>query len=96
MLEFGPLRYWMNTYWGGAVSAAAGCLIFGALPRLRDRGRTRDALLLGAGFGLQLLARPFEAVLLAPCIAIFCLTGRCAGCGDRWPSPRWQCCRRSG
>jgi hypothetical protein len=73
MMEFGPLRYWMNTYWGGAVSAVAGCLIFGALPRLRERARTRDALLLGVGFGLQLLSRPFETALLAPCIALFCL-----------------------
>lgn len=73
VMEFGPLRYWMNTYWGGAVSAAAGCLIFGALPRLREHGRTRDALLLGAGAGLQLLARPFETVLLAPCLVVFCL-----------------------
>jgi hypothetical protein len=73
VMEFGPLRYWMNTYWGGAVSAAAGCLIFGTLPRLREHGRTRDALLLGAGFGLQLLSRPFEAALLTPCIALFFL-----------------------
>jgi hypothetical protein len=73
VIEFGPLRYWMNTYWGGAVSATAGCLIFGALPRLREHTRTRDALLLGAGLGLQVLARPFEAVLLAPCMAMFCL-----------------------
>jgi hypothetical protein len=72
-IEFGPLRYWMNTYWGGAVSAVAGCLIFGALPRLRDRGRTRDAVLLGAGAGLQFLARPFEALLLTLPIALFCL-----------------------
>jgi hypothetical protein len=72
-MEFGPLRYWMNTYWGGAVSAAAGCLIFGALPRVRQSGRTRDALLLGAGFGFEWLSRPFETVLLAPCVALFCL-----------------------
>ena len=47
-LEFGPLSPWMNTYWGGAVSAMAGCLVFGALPRLGAKGRY--AVLLGAGF----------------------------------------------
>ena len=69
--EFGPLNKWMNDYWGGAVSAAAGCLVFGALPRLREYGRTRDAILLGSGLAIQLLTRPFEAVLLVACAAIF-------------------------
>ena len=71
VIEFGPLRYWMNTYWGGAVSAAAGCLVFGALPRLRRGARTRDAVLLGLGIGIQLLARPFECVLLVLAAILF-------------------------
>ena len=29
--EFGPLNMWMNCYWGGAVSASAGCLVFGRI-----------------------------------------------------------------
>jgi hypothetical protein len=71
VIEFGPLRYWMNTYWGGAVSAIAGCLVFGAMPRLRSGGRTRDAVLLGLGIGIQLLARPFECVLLLIAVTLF-------------------------
>src|SRR5580698_2210067 len=62
--EFGPLNTWMNGYWGGAVSAMAGCLVFGALPRLRERANTRDAVLLGLGIGLQMLTRPYESLLL--------------------------------
>src|ERR1035441_8585630 len=34
VFEFGPLSQWTNGYWGGAYSAVAGCLVFGALPRL--------------------------------------------------------------
>src|SRR5580693_9462392 len=60
VIEFGPLNQWMNSYWGGGVSALAGCLVFGALPRLRENGHTRDAVLLGLGLAIQLLTRPFE------------------------------------
>ena len=72
-IQFGPLNQWMNGYWGGAVSATAGCLVFGALPRLRDRDRTRDALLLGLGLALQLLTRPYESILLVLCVLLFFL-----------------------
>jgi hypothetical protein len=74
-LEFGPLCQWMNLYWGGAVSGIAGCLVCGALPRLRRAPTTRNAALLGAGLGLQLLTRPFEFVLLALAAAAFLLPG---------------------
>jgi hypothetical protein len=70
VLEFGPLNQWTNNYWGGAMSAIAGCLVFGALPRLWKNARARDAALLGAGCGLQILSRPFESVLLALCLGL--------------------------
>ncbi len=69
--EFGPLNQWMNSYWGGGVSAIAGCLTFGAMARLRANGRRRDALLLGFGLGLEVLTRPFEATLLALCALLY-------------------------
>ncbi len=62
VMEFGPLNQWTNSYWGGAVSATAGCLVFGALPRLRHQRRAYVALALG--LALQLLTRPFEFLLL--------------------------------
>jgi hypothetical protein len=70
VIQFGPLNQWTNNYWGGAMSAIAGCLVFGALPRLRKSARTRDAILLGAGCGVQILSRPFESVMLAICLAL--------------------------
>ncbi len=73
VFEFGPLNQWTNCYWGGTLSAAAGCLVFGALPRLRERGRTRDAALLGLGIAVQLLARPFECALLVFSAVLFFL-----------------------
>ena len=73
VIQFGPLNEWTNGYWGGAVSACAGCLIFGALPRLRERAATRDALLLGAGLGIQLLTRPYESILVGVGVILFLL-----------------------
>ena len=73
VIEFGPLNRWTNTYFGGFVAAAAGCLVFGALPRLRASGRRRDAILLGAGIGLHLLTRPFETIFLAIAVALYFL-----------------------
>src|SRR5580658_6927518 len=52
VIEFGPLSQWMNSYWGGAVAACGGCLVFGALPRLNDAGRVRADSSMGALLGL--------------------------------------------
>jgi hypothetical protein len=68
---FGPLNQWTNSYWGGSFSAAAGCLVFGALPRLRNRGRIRDGIWLGLGLALHLLSRPYESVFLLACVPLF-------------------------
>jgi hypothetical protein len=76
VLEFGPLNQWMNSYWGGAVSACAGCLVFGALPRLRESGRNRDAALLGLGLALQLLTRPYESIFLILSVLLYFLPVR--------------------
>lgn len=73
VLEFGPVNPWTNSYWGGGFTAAAGCLVFGALPRLRANRRTRDALLLGLGLGMHLLSRPFESIFLLLAAILFLL-----------------------
>jgi len=70
--EFGPLCQWTNSYWGGgSIAAAAGCVVFGTLPRIREYGRPRDCLLLGAGFGVHVLTRQFESVFLLLAIVLF-------------------------
>ena len=78
VMEFGPLNQWMNDYWGGALPAAAGCLVFGALPRLRpvhtQRGAgMRAAVLLGAGVAINLLTRPYESIFLVLGVILFFL-----------------------
>jgi len=71
VIQYGPLQYWMNTYWGGYLAAAGGCLIFGALPRLHARVTRGAALLLGLGLGIGWLTRPFETLILSVCVALF-------------------------
>lgn len=77
-IEFGPLNQWMNGYWGGTLAAAAGCLIFGALPRLVERFRTRDAILLGTGLAIHLLTRPYESIFLVLAVLLFFIPRRAA------------------
>jgi hypothetical protein len=72
IMEFGPLSAWMNSYWGGMPAAAAGCLVFGALPRLRH-GRRKDAVLLGVGLAIHLLTRPYESIFLLLAVVVFFL-----------------------
>jgi len=69
VFEFGPLSRWTNSYWGGSFAAAAGCLVFGALPRLRRYPRWRNAALLGIGFATHFLIRPYESIFLGLAIA---------------------------
>lgn len=71
VFQFGPLNQWMNSYWCGSVPAAAGCLVFGALPRLRENSRPRDAALLGLGLAMHLLTRPYESIFLVLSAILF-------------------------
>jgi len=71
VIEFGPLNRWMNEYWGGEWIAAAGCLVFGALPRLRAAPLRRDAVLLGLGLAIHLITRPYESIFLFLAVALY-------------------------
>lgn len=79
VMQFGPLNRWMNLYWGGAVSAIAGCLVFGSLPRLRERPRLYGGLI-GLGISLQLISRPYECIFLVCSAALWAAVGK-------WPKP---------
>jgi hypothetical protein len=68
IVRFALWNYWSSSYWGGAVAATGGALLFGALPRF-DSTKTWRLLMasLCLGFGLTLLSqtRPFEGLLVA-------------------------------
>ncbi len=73
VIEFGPLNPWMNNYWGGSFAAAGGCLVFGSLPRVRDRASAKSGALLGIGLGICLLTRPYESVFVLIAVILYLL-----------------------
>ena len=63
-LQFGIFGLWMNSYFGGGLSAAAGAVVFGAVARLRrGQGARLYGALCGVGIILLFATRPFEALL---------------------------------
>ena len=66
--HFGAVGTWPHSYWGGAVAAFAGALALGALARVVQHHRPRDAVILALGILLLANSRPFEGILL--CIPI--------------------------
>lgn len=51
LVQLGLLGYWAQSYWGGALAAAAGALLFGGVRRLLDRGSTEAGLGIKASSG---------------------------------------------
>jgi hypothetical protein len=71
VFEFGPLNQWMNGYWGGALPAVAGCLVFGALPRLGSARYGWPAVAMGLGFAIHVLTRPYESIFLVLSVMLY-------------------------
>jgi hypothetical protein len=70
-LQFSFTHYWMNSYWGGSLAAIGGCLVLGALPRLKANARPSYAMLFALGLMILANTRPFEGLMLSLAVAAF-------------------------
>src|SRR6516165_8516515 len=62
IVRLGTFSYWVDSYWGGTVTALAGALALGALPRIKEKRRVRDSLTLAFGTSLLAYTRPYEGL----------------------------------
>jgi len=86
-LQFGIFGLWMNSYFGGAVSATAAAIVLGSIVRMRAPGKASSSGALCA-FGLILLfaSRPLEALLWSLVALVSVFVPRIAG----RPEPRFS------
>jgi hypothetical protein len=69
VLHFGVFSYFADSYWGGALGATGGALVLGALPRIRQSQRLRDAVPMAVGLALLANTRPYEGFVFSLPIA---------------------------
>ncbi len=78
-LDLCLFSYWMNSYWGGAVTAIGGALVVGAWVRITRAKRWHYAWHFGIGAVILILARPFEgSLLLIPALITLVMANRTA------------------
>lgn len=79
------IGYWSQSYWGGAVPALGGALVFGALPRILKKQSLRSALCLAIGLAILANSRPFEGLVVSVpvmiVLGIWVVRTREVGCG---------------
>lgn len=61
-LQYGIFGFWMNSYFGGAIAAAAGAMVAGSLARMRGKP-VSSGIVCGAGLVMLFASRPLEGAI---------------------------------
>lgn len=74
VIRFSTFSYWINSYFGGALAATGGALVFGALPRLRHGWKPLYSVIFALGLGLMANTRAYEGFVFSipAVIAVLC------------------------
>lgn len=84
VLRLGVFSYWTNSYHAaGSLTALAGALVLGSLPRLKKTAKMRYGILLALGAAILALTRAYEGLLL--CLPVAFDLGRWALRGAHRP-----------
>lgn len=63
--QYAVAGYWAQSYWGGALAATGGALLYGGVRRLVEGGGAASAIAVAVGELLLANTRPFEGALLS-------------------------------
>ena len=69
-IRLGTTSYWVNSYWGGAVAALGGALVWGATPGVLAGRRARYSVILGIGLVILANSRPLEGAIVSLPVAV--------------------------
>jgi len=84
VIRFAVFSYWSDSYWGGALAAAAGAVVLGALPRIWKHRRIRDSVIMALGIAVLANTRPYEGFILSLPVATGLFAWMLGGKGPSW------------
>jgi len=85
VLRYGIFSYWVNSYFGGCVTALGGALLLGALPRLRREPRVMTAVIFVLGLLILANSRPLEGLCFSIPIVLSAIAYSIKNGSVTWP-----------
>lgn len=87
-LQLGTIGYWAQSYWGGAVAAGAGALLFGTGARIvTGDARTSHGVLGGIGLAFLANSRPLEGFVFTLVVSGWVVVSLVKSRGSSSPRP---------